>query len=121
MFGEGEERKRGRDPSYTLWQKIKERGKKKREGLTLLSKHSLYLPLALGIAAGGAVVTALGVDEHVRALRALTGHVLGEAVVLNFGLFIRLNVLFQHTGDGVRARKNRLTAFPGDGWTANAA
>ena len=62
--------------------------------------------LALGIAAGGAVVAAFLVDQHVGALRALAGHVLGQAVVFQFGLGLAVDVLFQHAGNGVRAGEN---------------
>jgi hypothetical protein len=59
--------------------------------------------LAFRIAAGGTVVAALGEDEHVGALRALAGHVLGQAVVLKLGLVIVVNVFFKYAGDGVGA------------------
>ena len=77
--------------------------------------------LALGIPARRAVVAALGVDEHIRALRALAGQVLGQAVVLHLGPGIAADVLLQHAGDGVGAGKNRLALLPGDGWAAYAA
>ena len=37
--------------------------------------------LALGISAGGAMVAAFLVDQHVGAFRALAGHILDQAVV----------------------------------------
>ena len=52
------------------------------------------LPLALGIAAGEAVVAAFLVNEHVAALGALTGHVLGQTVVLQLRPVFTVDMLF---------------------------
>ena len=47
-------------------------------GSPVLAIFLVFPPsLALGVAAGGAMVAAFGEDEHVGAFRALAGHVLG--------------------------------------------
>ena len=67
------------------------------------------------------MVAAFRVDEHVGAFRALAGQVLGKAVIVHFLGVFRNDVLFQYTGNGVRARENGLTLFPGDRRAADAA
>ena len=82
----------------------------------------MYKLHALGVTAGRTMMTALGVHQHITALRALAGKVLGQAIVFKdrrvLGL---LNVGFQHAGDSIGARKNALTMVPGHARTANAA
>ena len=88
--------------------------------------HILFIPLALRIAAARADETALLVDEQAAAVRALTGQVLGEAVVLQpwlafLAVFTVGHVFFQHTGDSVGAGENRFALFPGDRRAADTA
>jgi len=66
------------------------------------------------------VVAPFRVDQHVGAFRALTGHVLGQAVVLHPGLIVGVDVLLQHAGDGVCAGKNGLAPLPRYRGTADA-
>ncbi len=76
----------------------------------------------LGIAAARADKAALLIDKQVTAIGALPSQVLGQAVVLQSGLAIVTGgVLFQNAGNGIGTGENRLTFFPGNGWTADTA
>ena len=77
--------------------------------------------LTLRISAGGAVEAALLEDEHITALGALAGQVLGQAVVLQLGCIIIADVLLQDAGDGISAGKDGLSFFPGKGRAADTA
>ena len=82
----------------------------------------MFSTLTLGIAAGAADEAAFLIDEHAATFRALTGQVLGQAVVFKPGLaIIASGVLFQHAGNGIGAGEDGLAFFPGDGRAADAA
>ena len=78
--------------------------------------------LALRVPAGGADETPLLIDEHIAAFGALSGKVLGQAVVLRPGLaLVAGGMLFQYAGDSIGAREDGLAFLPGDGRAADAA
>ena len=78
--------------------------------------------LTLRISTDTADEAAFLIDEHVAALRALPGQVLGQAVVLRPGLTVVITgMLFQHAGNGIGAGEDRLALFPGNGRAADTA
>ena len=67
------------------------------------------------------MVAAFLVNQHIAALGALTGHVLGQAVIFELKLIFAVDVLFQHAGDGIGAGEDGLAPFPGYRRTADTA
>ena len=90
--------------------------------LILLANNIAVKPfLALRIPARRADIAAFLVNEHIAALGALSGQVLGQSVVLHLGLVLTADVLLQDTGNSIGAGEDGLALLPGDGWTADAA